>query len=63
MSLSDSSATAYSDDQFSGTNAWHSLYTITYNAASDGQTVSVTWSDETDSTTGGFAMLLSATLQ
>ena len=63
VALSDHSAAAYSDDQFSGTNAWHSLYAITYNAATDDQTVSVTWSDEDDSVSGGFAMLLSATLQ
>jgi hypothetical protein len=63
VSLSDSSATPYSDDQFSGAQAWHSVYTITYNAASAGQTLSVKWTDEQDVVTGGFAMLLSATLQ
>ena len=60
--LSDGSATAYTDTQIAGGTALHLEYTLVYNAASDGQTLTVTWTDVADST-GGFEMLLSATLQ
>ena len=60
-SLSDSSATMQMDDQTAG-SAVHYQYTIVYNAASDGQTLTVTWTDRGDGSQG-FDMLLSATLQ
>jgi len=62
VSLSDNSAGAYSATLDAGTTAIHEVYTITYNAASDGQTLTVTWTDTADST-NGFEMLMSATLQ
>lgn len=60
--LSDNSAGAFTTTSTAGFNANHALYTITYNAASAGQTLTVTWTDTADSN-GGFAMLMSATLQ
>ncbi len=60
--LSDGSATVYSNTQIATTTALHLEYTLVYNAASDGQTLTVTWTDVADSS-GGFEMLLSATLQ
>ena len=60
-SLSDSSASAVTDDQSAG-SATHYQYTIVYNAATDGQTLTVTWTDRGDGVQG-FDMLLSATLQ
>ncbi len=60
--LSDGSATAYTNTQTSTNGALHLEYTLVYNAASDGQTLTVTWTDVADSS-GGFEMLLSATLQ
>lgn len=60
--LSDGSATAYTDTQTASNGALHLEYTIVFNAASDGQTLTVTWTDVADQT-GGFEMLLSATLQ
>ena len=63
VALSDGSAPAYSDMQMASTTALHLEYTIVYNAASDGQTLTVTWTDVADTVNGGFAMLLSATLQ
>lgn len=62
VSLSDASATAYSAMQSAASTAVHTEYTITYNAASDNQTLTVTWTDTADSTYG-FEMLMSATLQ
>jgi len=62
VALSDGSATAYSSSQTAGAGALHLAYTIVYNAASDGQTLTVTWTDVADQN-GGFEMLLSATLQ
>ena len=63
VALSDGSATAYSNTQTAGSTALHLEYTIVYNAASDGQTLTVTWTDVADSSGNGFEMLLSATLQ
>lgn len=62
VKLSDDSAPEYTTTSMAGAGAVHTLYTITYNAATDGQTLTVTWSDTNDAT-GGFEMLLSATLQ
>lgn len=62
LALSDGSAVAYTDTQTAGGTALHLEYTIVYNAASDGQTLTVTWTDANDNV-GGFAMLLSASLQ
>lgn len=62
LTLSDGSAPAYSDTQVAGGTALHLEYTITFNAASDGQTLNLSWTDLNDGN-GGFAMLMSATLQ
>jgi len=62
LTLSDHSAGDYSATLNAAATAVHEVYTITYNAASDGQTLTVTWTDTADST-GGFEMLMSATLQ
>ena len=62
VSLSDQSAGDYSATLNAAATAVHEVYAITYNAASDGQTLTVTWTDTADST-NGFEMLLSATLQ
>ena len=61
VALSDASATAYSNTQTAGGTSLHLEYTITFNAASAGQTLTVTWTDTADS--GGFAFLMAATLQ
>jgi hypothetical protein len=61
VSLSDGSAPAYTANATAGAGAVHTVYTITYNAASPGQTLTVTWTDVADN--GGFEMLMSATLQ
>src|SRR5579863_1884016 len=61
VSLSDNSATAYSDQSFTGAGAYHGMYTIVYNAASGGQTVNVSWTNLTNG--GQYAMIMSATLQ
>lgn len=63
VSLSDNSATAYSTTLSAGAGAVHEVYAITYNAATDNQTLTVTWSDTNDGFGGGFEMLMSATLQ
>jgi len=63
VSLSDSSATAYSDNSFSSGGAYHSVYAIVYNAASDGQTLNVSWTDLQDGTGSAWVMIMSATLQ
>ncbi len=62
VSLSDGSAGAYTDSVTTG-NATHYEYAITFAAASDGQTLTVAWTDTADSTGQGFATLMSATLQ
>jgi hypothetical protein len=62
VALGDGSAPAYSDTQTASGAALHLEYTITFNAASDGQTLNVSWTDVNDSG-GGFAMLMSATLE
>ena len=62
VSLSDQSAGDYSATLNAAATAVHEVYTITYNAASDNQTLTVTWTDTNDAM-GGFEMLLSATLQ
>ena len=62
VALSDGSANAYTNTQTGGTPASHTEYAITYNAASAGQTLTVTWTDTGD-VNSGFVMLLSATLQ
>ncbi|MBV8756481.1 MAG: hypothetical protein JO257_04365, partial [Deltaproteobacteria bacterium] len=62
VSLSDASASAFTTSQTAGSTSLHTLFTITYNAASAGQTLTVTWTDTADAS-GGFEMLMSATLQ
>ncbi|MGE5181642.1 MAG: hypothetical protein ACM31C_06255 [Acidobacteriota bacterium] len=62
VSLSDGSATAYTDSVTTG-SATHYEYAITFAAASDGQTLTVAWTDTNDSTGNGFATLMSATFQ
>ncbi len=62
IALSDGSAPGYTNMQTSGSTAAHYVYTVTYQAASSGKQLSITWADTGDQT-GGFAMLLSATLQ
>jgi hypothetical protein len=59
-------ATSYTNTQSAASNAVvHLVYDIVYNAASDGQTLTITWTDTGDASSGSssFAMLLSATLQ
>jgi len=64
LTLSDASAGPYSNADYSGTGAYHAVYTIVYNAASDGQTLNVSWSDLADTTsTNDYVMIMSATLQ
>jgi len=64
LALSDSSAGPYSNADYSSNVAYHAVYTIVYNAASDGQTLSVSWSDLGDSSTSqDYVMIMSATLQ
>ncbi len=63
VALSDSSASAFTMTSTAGAGAVHTLYTITYSAASDNQTLTVTWTDMNDGIGGGFEMLMSATLQ
>jgi len=62
VTLSDRSAGDYSATLNAAATAIHEVYTITYNAASDDQTLTVTWTDTNDAM-GGFEMLMSATLQ
>ena len=64
VSLSDSSATAQTKT-YSNSNATDNVeYTITYNAASAGQLLTISWTDTHDfSGSSGFAALLSATLE
>lgn len=64
VSLSDSSAGAQSETLASASKTTNVLYTITYNAASPGAMLSVTWTDTQDHNQGNaFAALLSAALQ
>ncbi|HTR55037.1 MAG TPA: hypothetical protein VMJ10_30335 [Kofleriaceae bacterium] len=64
LTLSDASAGPYSNADYSGGGAYHAYYTIVYNAASDGQTLNVSWSDLGDTTaTNDYVMIMSATLQ
>lgn len=64
VSLSDSSAAAQ-QMTYSNMNATDNVeYTITYNAASAGQTLTVSWTDLQDFNSGnGFIALMSATLE
>ncbi len=49
VSLSDGSAANYQDTTANQSGRWDRNYTITYNAASAGQTLAVQWVDATDS--------------
>ena len=62
VSLSDSSAPPYTSSQTAGGTSLHLDYTIVFNAASAGQTLTVTWTNTNDGS-GGFAMLMAATLE
>ncbi|HEY1555523.1 MAG TPA: hypothetical protein VGF94_11880 [Kofleriaceae bacterium] len=61
VSLSDASATPYSNNSFTSAGAYHGKYTIVYNASSDGQTLSVSWTNQTSG--GQYSMIMSATLK
>lgn len=64
VSLSDGSATPQSKMLLSGGGTTNVLYTITYNAASPGATLNVTWTDTQDHNQGNaLVALLSAALQ
>ena len=58
--LSDSSATAFSDNQYTSAGDYYVKYTLVFNAASASQTLTITWNCEAGS---GFAFILSATYQ
>jgi hypothetical protein len=62
LALSDGSASAFTDMQVVGT-PMHFVYKATYRAASTGQMLTVTLTDTSDTATGAFVMLASATLQ
>ena len=62
VSLSDASAPDYTNNTYGDANPYHVEFTIVYNAAATDQTLSVTWTDTGD-IMGGFAMLMSATLE
>lgn len=65
VTLSDSSAMVAPQTKSSTNTTTNYQYTIVYNAASDGQQLTVSWSDTNDagSPTQSFAALLDATLQ
>jgi len=65
VTLSDSSATVPAQTKTSSSGTMNFCYTIVYNAASAGQTLTVRWSDTNDfgNPNQAFAALLSATLQ
>lgn len=64
LTLSDSSATAPAQTESSSNATTNVQYTIVYNAASDGQTLTISWTDTQDfgNITQSFTVLLSATL-
>lgn len=65
VTLSDNSAVVAAQNKSSASSTTNYQYTIVYNAASDGQTLTVRWTDTNDfgNPTQSFAALLSATLQ
>ncbi len=62
VSLSDGSAPDYTNNTFGSANPYHVEFTIVFNAAATDQTLNVSWTDTGD-ITGGFSMLMSATLE
>jgi hypothetical protein len=62
VSLSDASAPPQTKTLTSATSTTNVCYTITFNAASAGQTLSVSWTDTNDTGGNPFAALLEATL-
>jgi hypothetical protein len=63
VSLSDASAPPQTETLASGASTTNVCYTITFNAATSGKTLNISWSDTNDSSSGGsFAALLEATL-
>ena len=63
-SLSDNSATAFTDSSLQNAGGTtNAVYTITFNAASSGQTLTISFTTQSSLATGGYVSLQSATLQ